>query len=320
MLWRAAPHLLGGGRLWPWRFGDYGAPEPAPAGARVRRIDAAVDPRRAQRRLSAADGGVAVSEAGRRVSIEHPCAFRTAVSAERGGLMFGDVRISEGDRPRRSRARPDVMDTKIVLVVGASGTLGADIVKAVLAKGAVVRAMVRATSSRAKLESLGVTDFVVADLNDPASLRRAMTAEPRVAAVVASAAGFTAHSARTKADNSRTRHRGVSEFGGRRQRRGRASVFADFHSRVRQGPPGFPISTRSSKPKSTWPRNASRILRCAPGLSWTEPKTSCPNEFAKGFSPTFSPASRWRWSTRATSLGMRPRRRSIFPFPPSTKA
>jgi uncharacterized protein YbjT (DUF2867 family) len=96
------------------------------------------------------------------------------------------------------------MDAKIVVVVGASGTLGTDIVKALLERGAQVRAMVRATSSRTKLESLGVTDFVVADLNDPASLQRTMTAEPRAIAVVASAAGFTAHSARTKADNSRT--------------------------------------------------------------------------------------------------------------------
>jgi nucleoside-diphosphate-sugar epimerase len=96
------------------------------------------------------------------------------------------------------------MDTKLVTVVGASGTLGAYVVEALLQEGAHVRAMVRATSNRAKLEALGVTDFVVADLNDPASLQSAMTAEPRASAVVASAAGFTGHSARTKGDNSRT--------------------------------------------------------------------------------------------------------------------
>jgi len=62
--------------------------------------------------------------------------------------------------------------------------------------------MVRATSNRAKLQSLGVTDYVVADLNDRASLQRAMAAEPRATAVIASAAGFSAHSARTKGDNS----------------------------------------------------------------------------------------------------------------------
>jgi uncharacterized protein YbjT (DUF2867 family) len=82
--------------------------------------------------------------------------------------------------------------------------LGAYIVEALLEKGAHVRAMVRATSNRAKLEALGVTDFVVADLNDATSLQSAMTAEPPASVVVASAAGFTGHSARTKGDNSRT--------------------------------------------------------------------------------------------------------------------
>jgi uncharacterized protein YbjT (DUF2867 family) len=96
------------------------------------------------------------------------------------------------------------METTIVTVVGASGTLGFHIVEALLDKGARVRAMIRATSNRTKLEALGVTDFVVADLNDPASLQRALTTEPRAVAVIASAAGFSAHSARTKGDNSRT--------------------------------------------------------------------------------------------------------------------
>lgn len=95
------------------------------------------------------------------------------------------------------------MDKPIVTVVGATGTLGGHIVEALLAKGAHVRAMVRATSNRARLEALGVTDFVVADLNDAASLQRAMKATPAAAAVVASAAGFSAHSALTKGDNSR---------------------------------------------------------------------------------------------------------------------
>jgi uncharacterized protein YbjT (DUF2867 family) len=93
---------------------------------------------------------------------------------------------------------------RTVTVVGASGTLGSEIVEALIERGARVRAMVRATSNRNKLESLGVTDFVVADLMDPASLQRALTAEPRAEAVVASAAGFSAHTARTKGDNSLT--------------------------------------------------------------------------------------------------------------------
>jgi uncharacterized protein YbjT (DUF2867 family) len=96
------------------------------------------------------------------------------------------------------------MVMRVVTVVGASGTLGAAIVQALLERGVSVRAMVRATSDRTKLESLGVTDYVVADLNDPTSLQRALAAEPRAEAVVASAAGFTAHSRRTRGDNSQT--------------------------------------------------------------------------------------------------------------------
>ena len=46
------------------------------------------------------------------------------------------------------------MAVRIVTVVGASGTLGSEIVRALLKKGARVRAMVRATSDRTKLESL----------------------------------------------------------------------------------------------------------------------------------------------------------------------
>ncbi len=97
-----------------------------------------------------------------------------------------------------------IEDKRLVTVVGASGTLGTAIVQSLLERGAQVRAMVRATSNRAKLEGLGVKDFVVADLNDPASLKRALIAEPRAEAVIASAAGFTVHSRRTKGDNSRT--------------------------------------------------------------------------------------------------------------------
>ncbi len=88
-------------------------------------------------------------------------------------------------------------------VVGATGSLGGYIVEALLERGVRVRAMVRATSNRARLTALGVTDFVVGDLNDAASLQRALAAEPRAAAIIASAAGFSAHSARTKGDNSK---------------------------------------------------------------------------------------------------------------------
>jgi uncharacterized protein YbjT (DUF2867 family) len=95
------------------------------------------------------------------------------------------------------------VDNPVVTVVGSTGTLGGHIVEALLKRGAHVRAMVRATSDRTRLEALGVTDFLVADLNDPTSLQRLMAVEPVATAVVASAAGFTGHSALTKGDNSR---------------------------------------------------------------------------------------------------------------------
>jgi uncharacterized protein YbjT (DUF2867 family) len=81
--------------------------------------------------------------------------------------------------------------------------LGGHIVEALLDRGVQVRAFVRATSDRTRLKALGVTDFVVGDLNDADSLERALAQEPRAAAVIASAAGFSAHSARTKGDNSK---------------------------------------------------------------------------------------------------------------------
>lgn len=96
------------------------------------------------------------------------------------------------------------MQDKIVTVVGASGALGGEIVRALLERGVQVRAMVRATSNRSKLEAQGVKEFLVADLNDTASLNAALAVEPRADAVISSAAGFTTHSARTQADNTRT--------------------------------------------------------------------------------------------------------------------
>lgn len=92
-------------------------------------------------------------------------------------------------------------DKPIVMVVGATGSLGGHIVDALVKRGAHVRAMVRATSDRTKLKSLGVTDFVVADLGDAASLRRVLAIKPAPAAIVASAAGFTGHAAATKGNN-----------------------------------------------------------------------------------------------------------------------
>lgn len=115
----------------------------------------------------------------------------------------GHIRVRAAPK-LRAESSEQVMEQRTVTVVGASGTLGSAIVAALLARGVHVRAMVRATSNRAKLNALGVTDYAVGDLNDRASLQRALSAEPRAEALIASAAGFSAHSARTKGDNSRT--------------------------------------------------------------------------------------------------------------------
>jgi uncharacterized protein YbjT (DUF2867 family) len=93
------------------------------------------------------------------------------------------------------------MNQKIVTVIGATGSLGSKIVKALIEKQVHVRAMVRATSSRKELGKAGVSDFVVGDMLDPASLQKALSKSPKADAVIASAAGYTRH---TKGDNPRT--------------------------------------------------------------------------------------------------------------------
>ena len=45
------------------------------------------------------------------------------------------------------------MENKLVLVVGATGAVGLKVVTELIAKGAAVRAMVRATSNRARIVS-----------------------------------------------------------------------------------------------------------------------------------------------------------------------
>ncbi len=93
------------------------------------------------------------------------------------------------------------MEKKVVTLVGATGTLGFRIAKALRDQNADVRAMVRASSNREKLEQIGITDFVVADMMNPASLQKAFSAIPKSDAVVASAAGYTRHA---KGDTSHT--------------------------------------------------------------------------------------------------------------------
>ncbi len=93
------------------------------------------------------------------------------------------------------------MNNKIVAIVGGTGYLGKKIAQELITQGGLVRAVVRATSNRTSLEKLGVTDFVVGDMMDPASLKIAFAKSPLVDAVVACAAGYTGH---TKGDSAKT--------------------------------------------------------------------------------------------------------------------
>lgn len=74
-----------------------------------------------------------------------------------------------------------------VLVVGATGSLGGQVVDQLLARGKKVRALVRPTSNATKLEAKGV-EIARGDMLDLESLVTAMT---DVAAVITTAAGYT---------------------------------------------------------------------------------------------------------------------------------
>lgn len=93
------------------------------------------------------------------------------------------------------------MKNKKVIVAGATGTLGSQIVKELLAQGADVTAMVRASSNRSALVEMGVKNFVVGDMMDAASLRQALSPEHGFDVIIASAAGYTR---RKKGDSATT--------------------------------------------------------------------------------------------------------------------
>ena len=93
------------------------------------------------------------------------------------------------------------MNSKIVILTGATGFLGEKIAKELIEQGAHVRAMVRATSNTAGLEKLGVQEFVTADMMDPSSLKTALSQNPKADVLIASAAGYTGHS---KGDTQKT--------------------------------------------------------------------------------------------------------------------
>ncbi|MFJ6456328.1 SDR family oxidoreductase [Paenarthrobacter sp. NPDC091669] len=74
-----------------------------------------------------------------------------------------------------------------VLVIGATGFLGGQVVDELLKRGKKVRALLRPKSNAAKVEAKGV-EIVRGDMLDTASLIEAMTG---VSAVVSTAAGYT---------------------------------------------------------------------------------------------------------------------------------
>lgn len=93
------------------------------------------------------------------------------------------------------------MHTKKVIVAGATGFLGSQIVKELLEQGAEVTAMVRASSNRSTLTKMGVKNFVVGDMMDAPSLKGALSPEHGFDTIVASAAGYTR---RKKGDSATT--------------------------------------------------------------------------------------------------------------------
>lgn len=93
------------------------------------------------------------------------------------------------------------MHTKKVIVAGATGMLGSQIVKELLERGADVTAMVRASSNRSALTKMGVKNFVVGDMMDVPSLKDALSTKYGFDAIVASAAGYTR---RKKGDSATT--------------------------------------------------------------------------------------------------------------------
>jgi len=93
------------------------------------------------------------------------------------------------------------MQTKKVIVAGATGTLGSQIVKELLKQGADVTAIVRMSSNRSTLVEMGVKNFVAGDMMDPTSLRQALSSNHGFDVIVASAAGYTR---RKKGDSATT--------------------------------------------------------------------------------------------------------------------
>ena len=62
----------------------------------------------------------------------------------------------------------------MILVTGAGGKTGKAVLKALVARGAAVRAFVRSGRHRAALEAIGVSDVVVGEMDDPKALSQAL--------------------------------------------------------------------------------------------------------------------------------------------------
>ncbi len=87
---------------------------------------------------------------------------------------------------------------KKIMLVGGTGSLGTKIAKSLVDIGADVTAMVRENSKRERLQSIGVKNFVIGDMMNPALLKNAINQSNYFDAIVVSAAGYTKHS---KGDN-----------------------------------------------------------------------------------------------------------------------
>lgn len=94
-----------------------------------------------------------------------------------------------------------------VLVVGATGFLGGQVVDALLARGKTVRAMVRPSSNAAALEAKGV-QVVRGDMLDRASIEAAMTGAD---AAISSAVGYTKRKSATTVDTDSAGNRNLAD-------------------------------------------------------------------------------------------------------------
>ena len=99
------------------------------------------------------------------------------------------------------------MNAQPVLVVGATGFLGRQVVDALLDRGRSVRALVRPRSDAAALRAKGV-EIVRGDMLDPRSLRAAMTDAD---AAVSSAVGYTRRTTSTTVDTDTVGNRNLAD-------------------------------------------------------------------------------------------------------------